>query len=76
MATKVSWTFPAKGDKGFDGRVLVCSDDMVVRTRGGRMASPVFLLTQDHQRVEKLQKGKYRITDTGEILTSDSPDAA
>jgi hypothetical protein len=76
---RLKCSFPARDGQGRTRSLDVFVEVQDARTHGKPKAEVEglsILKTREGQHVNRLEKGKYQIVETGEILTSDDPLAA
>ena len=75
---RFAFTFKARNDDGKEYTIEVYRDVIVAEELGGKrteVEDPQTLMTSHGQAVNRLGKGKYAIVQTGEVLSSDDPNA-
>jgi hypothetical protein len=75
--TRLTGTFKANGADGSIRTINILTDYVEAASRPGSLEARGHrrLATSDGLSINRLDKGRYQIVQTGEILTSDSPEA-
>lgn len=74
--TKQTGSFLAQDADGLDVKIVVLTEYLVTKSASGeKLRTPrcVHLRTADGCHVYRLERGRYQIVDTGELLNTDDP---